>query len=196
MENKKDTVIAKISFSKGILNGRSIVLAQTGIGKVNAAIATTIMIEHFKPSEIVFSGIAGGINPALFPGDIVIGTKVTYHDYGAIEDGGMLYRPTKNPYTMQENPVTFNCDSALIQKALSVAPKLKFSKVKRDNGSFTPTITKGNYRYRRRLCFIGNGYAKIKKRSGCGGDRNGRCCCCTNLLSARCTIFDHTQSER
>lgn len=143
MSNKKDTIIAKINFSKGILNSRSIVLAQTGIGKVNAAIATTIMIEHFKPREIVFSGIAGGINPALFPGDIVIGTKVTYHDYGAIEDGGMLYRPTRNPYTMQENPVTFNCDSALIQKALSAAPKLKFSKVKRENGSFFPTITKG-----------------------------------------------------
>jgi adenosylhomocysteine nucleosidase len=143
MENKKDTVIAKIRFTRGILSGRPVVLAQTGIGKVNAAIATSVMIEHFRPREIVFSGIAGGIDPGLFPGDIVIGTQVTYHDYGAIEEGGMLYRPTRNPYTMIENPVSFNCDSALVQKAMSVSSHLKFSKVKRENGSFLPARKKG-----------------------------------------------------
>ena len=143
MENKKDTVIAHIRFTKGILNGRSVVLAQTGIGKVNAAITTTLMIEYFKPREIVFSGIAGGIDPALFPGDIVIGTAVTYHDYGAIEDAGMVYRPTKNPWTMADNPVMYNCDSLLVKKAIAVSKSLSFSKVKRENGSFAPAVKKG-----------------------------------------------------
>ena len=143
MENKKDTMIAHIRFTKGILNGRSVVLAQTGIGKVNAAITTTLMIDHFKPKEIVFSGIAGGIDPALLPGDIVIGTQVTYHDYGTIQDDGMKYGPTRNPYTMQENPVVFNCDSVLVQKAISVSAGLKFEKIKRENGSFPPAIKKG-----------------------------------------------------
>lgn len=143
MENRKDTVIAQTLFSKGMLNGKSIVLAQTGIGKVNAAITTMLMIEHFKPEEIVFSGIAGGIDTSLNPGDIVIGTQVTYHDYGAIEDSAMIYTPTKNPYNMIENPIVFNCDSMLIQKAVSISKKLKFEKVKRENGSFSPSITKG-----------------------------------------------------
>jgi len=143
MENRKDTIISRTLFSKGILSGKPIVLAQTGIGKVNAAITTTLMIEHFKPNEIVFSGIAGGIDTALNPGDIVIGTQVTYHDYGAIEDSGMVYTPTKNPYDMAENPISFNCDSALIQKAVLVSQNLKFEKVKRENGSFYPSITKG-----------------------------------------------------
>ena len=143
MENKKDTIIAHISFTKGTLNGRSVVLAQTGIGKVNAAITTTLMIQYFKPKEIVFSGIAGGIDPALFPGDIVIGTQVTYHDYGAIEDTGMKYLPTKNPWTMAVNPVMYTCDSALVQKAISVSTGLNFSKVFRENGSFAPAVTKG-----------------------------------------------------
>ena len=143
IENKKDTVIANIHFTKGLLNGKSVVLAQTGIGKVNAAITTTLMIQYFKPKEIVFSGIAGGIDPALFPGDIVIGTEVTYHDYGAIEDAGMKYLPTKNPWTMLENPVRYACDSALVQKAISVSKGLDFSKVTRENGSFAPTVKKG-----------------------------------------------------
>ncbi len=143
MTNPKDTVIAQIRFTKGILNGRKIVLAQTGIGKVNAAITTTLLIEHFKPREIVFSGIAGGIDPELLPGDIVIGTQVTYHDYGTMEDSGMIYTPTKNPSDMTENPVIFNCDSVLVQKAIQVSKGLTFEKVKRENGSFFPSVTKG-----------------------------------------------------
>lgn len=143
MENRKDTVIARTLFSRGMLNGKPVVLAQTGIGKVNAAITTSLLIEHFKPEEIVFSGIAGGIDTSLNPGDIVIGTQVTYHDYGALEDIGMIYTPTKNPYDMAENPIIFNCDSALIQKAVAISKDLKFEKVKRGNGSFSPSVTSG-----------------------------------------------------
>jgi len=143
MANKKDTIIANIRFTKGILNGKSVVLAQTGIGKVNAAITTTLMIQYFKPKEIVFSGIAGGIDPGLFPGDIVIGTEVTYHDYGAIEDSGMIYLPTKNPWTMTENPVKYVSDPALVEKAISVSKGIKFSQVIRENGSFSPVVKKG-----------------------------------------------------
>lgn len=143
MENKKDTLIGHIRFIKGSLKGKPVVLAQTGIGKVNAAITTTLMIDHFKPKHIVFSGIAGGIDPALFPGDIVIGTHITYHDYGTIEDSGMLYTPTNNPFTMMPNPIIFNCDSILVQKAILVSSGLKFEKVRREGRSFLPAIKKG-----------------------------------------------------
>lgn len=144
MDNKKDTIIQQIRFTSGTLNGRNIVLAQTGIGKVNAAITTTLMLEHFQPNEIVFSGIAGGIDPTLSPGDIVIGTSVTYHDYGMAEDSGMKYWSTKNPATMLENPRLFICDTTLVQTAVDVSKNLIFSKIKRDNGSFTPTVKQGN----------------------------------------------------
>ena len=143
MQNKKDTLIQQIRFVKGMLNGKSVVLAQTGIGKVNAAITTTLMIEHFKPKQIVFSGIAGGIDPTLLPGDIVIGTQIAYHDYGSIDDSGMHYTPTKNAAYSKENPVFFKCDSVLVQKALSISTGLSFAKIKRDEGSFPPAIKKG-----------------------------------------------------
>src|SRR5947209_253068 len=91
MLNKKDTFIQRLRFTTGLLNGRAVVLAQTGVGKVNAAITTTLMIEHFKLHEIIFSGIAGGIDNSLAPGDIVIATAVAYHDYGSVTDSGMVY---------------------------------------------------------------------------------------------------------
>ena len=82
IEHKKDTAIQGISFSTGKIHNRQVVITRSGIGKVNAAIITTLMIEHFQPGHIIFSGIAGGLNPSMHPGDVVVAEKIAYHDYG------------------------------------------------------------------------------------------------------------------
>lgn len=138
-----DTVIQQIHFTKGILKGKQVVVAQTGIGKVNAAIVTTLMLEHFKPQSIVFSGIAGGVDSTLQPGDIIIGTTLTYHDYGAVTDAGMVYNATKNPTTMMPNPLYFACDTGLVSMAMAVAKTVHLEKVQRGDNSFLPTIKSG-----------------------------------------------------
>ena len=73
--------IEGIRFVAGKLHGRNVVVAWTGVGKVNAAMTTTLLIEHFKPGNIIFTGIAGAVNPDLRPGDIVIAEK-TAHQVG------------------------------------------------------------------------------------------------------------------
>jgi adenosylhomocysteine nucleosidase len=143
MESPRDTVISNLRFTKGKLNGRDVVVAETGIGKVNAAMITTIMIQQFRPREIIFSGIAGGVNPALSPGDLVIGTQVGYHDFGALSDDGIKYWATKNPFTGKDNPVFFKCDSMLVQKALAVSKNLQLTKLKRSEGMMAPAVKLG-----------------------------------------------------
>lgn len=64
----------------GELDGVSIALCLGGIGKVNAAIATTILIEHFSVDCIVNTGSAGGVDAGLRIGDAVIGTQIVHHD--------------------------------------------------------------------------------------------------------------------
>ena len=140
---RKDTVIQHIHFLQGILNGRQVVIAQTGIGKVNAAIVTTLLLDHFQPRELIFTGIAGGVNPALAPGDIVIATKTAYHDFGTITPDSLKRRPTRNPFTMQENPEFFSCDSLLVQMALSTAAGLQLEKITGKTNSRTPKIISG-----------------------------------------------------
>src|SRR5882762_2957892 len=78
VQDKKESNIATLHFTEGVLAGRRVVVVLTGIGKVNAAITTTLVIEHFHPAEVLFSGIAGGVDPGLSPGDLVIGKKVAY----------------------------------------------------------------------------------------------------------------------
>lgn len=61
-------------------NDSDIVLQKCGIGKVNAAIGATMMIEKHHPDVIISSGCAGGADPSLNVGDVVVAMETTYHD--------------------------------------------------------------------------------------------------------------------
>lgn len=57
-----------------------IVVAYSKIGKVFSTLTATIMIEKFKCNILLFSGVAGGINPKLQIGDLIVANKLTQHD--------------------------------------------------------------------------------------------------------------------
>ena len=61
-------------------NDPNVVLQKCGIGKVNAAIGATMMIEKHHPDVIISSGCAGGADPSLNMGDVVVAAETTYHD--------------------------------------------------------------------------------------------------------------------
>lgn len=85
--NIKEEIIHNIKFYVGKLNNNDVVFVQSGIGKVNAAMTTTLLIEKFNVKEIVFSGVAGSVNENLKIGDIVIGVDVVQHDMDVTEFG-------------------------------------------------------------------------------------------------------------
>lgn len=82
--------IAHVLFYKGQIENKEVVLAQSGIGKVNAAITTTLLIENFKPDLIINTGSAGSVDANLNIGDIIISNKVYYHDADATAFGYKL----------------------------------------------------------------------------------------------------------
>src|SRR4051812_23319421 len=143
IKDRKDLIIQNIRFSTGKLNSRNVVLAQTGIGKVNAASTTSLILDHFNPAEVIFSGIAGGINSALHPGDLVVGTQVAYHDYGTLTPDSMLIRRTRNPFTMQDNPDYFPCDTNLIRLATTAANNVTLHKIWTGTDNIAPQVIKG-----------------------------------------------------
>lgn len=143
MQDKTEFVIQHLTFTEGRLNGQHVVLAQTGIGKVNASLTTILLIEHFHPKAIVFTGIAGAINPTLAPGDLVIGTTLAHHDYGALTPTGIQRRPTRDPATMRENPIYFPCDTSLIHLAQRAGKNLILEKIKSPQGLRSPKIISG-----------------------------------------------------
>ncbi|MHA1599338.1 MAG: 5'-methylthioadenosine/adenosylhomocysteine nucleosidase [Alphaproteobacteria bacterium] len=71
---------AGIETVQGEFGGVEIVLAQCGIGKVNATICTQMLIDYFQPGALVFSGVAGGLLPNMQVGDVVIASHLIQYD--------------------------------------------------------------------------------------------------------------------
>jgi adenosylhomocysteine nucleosidase len=61
-----------LTFLTGTLSGKPVLLMQSGISMVNAAMTTQLVIDRFAVKRIVFSGIAGGVDPALSIGDVIV----------------------------------------------------------------------------------------------------------------------------
>ncbi|MDE6073300.1 MAG: 5'-methylthioadenosine/adenosylhomocysteine nucleosidase [Muribaculaceae bacterium] len=72
--------INNFTFHKGKAGRHEIVALQSGIGKVNAAVATLTLIENFHPALVMNTGVAGGTGNGASILDVVIGTRIAYHD--------------------------------------------------------------------------------------------------------------------
>src|SRR5262249_11939408 len=134
LTDRKERTVQGVRFVTGSLKGRTVVLAHSGMGEVNAAMAATLLVEHFRPAHVLFTGIAGGVNPDLGPGDIVIGGRTAYYDYGELTPKGFRPLPTVDPLTAKPNPLTFAADAGLLARAEQAAADLKLAPVKTSKG--------------------------------------------------------------
>lgn len=69
-----------IRFHTGTLRGKPVVICKCGVGKVNAAVYTQVLIDRFNANKVIFTGVAGALDPELNIGDIVISTSCQQHD--------------------------------------------------------------------------------------------------------------------
>ncbi|MBD7906892.1 5'-methylthioadenosine/S-adenosylhomocysteine nucleosidase [Sporosarcina gallistercoris] len=110
LQNARHTVIAGYEFSEGTLGGREVILVKSGIGKVNAAVATTLLLQLFKPDAVLNTGSAGGIGENLEVGTVVLSSDVTHHDVDVTAFGYALGQ-------VPGGPVTYVADEKLLQVA-------------------------------------------------------------------------------
>ncbi|TAH50300.1 MAG: 5'-methylthioadenosine/adenosylhomocysteine nucleosidase [Treponema sp.] len=90
------TTIGSLEFHEGILDGCPVVIVCGGVGKVNAALCTQILVSVFSVDAIVNSGSAGGLDPRLRVLDMVVSTDAVHHDMDATWFG---YAPGQVPGT-------------------------------------------------------------------------------------------------
>jgi adenosylhomocysteine nucleosidase len=117
MTKRKEYTIANSLFIEGKINEKEVVLLKSGIGKVNAAMATTILMERFNPNVVINTGSAGGFSTNLSVGDIVISDEVVHHDVDAT---AFKYEYGQVPRL----PATFKADASLIEETKQVMDEL------------------------------------------------------------------------
>ncbi|OUR80105.1 5'-methylthioadenosine/S-adenosylhomocysteine nucleosidase [Colwellia psychrerythraea] len=97
LTDAKSTEHAGYTFHQGQLDGSDVVIVQSGIGKVAAALATAILIDRFQVDYVVNTGSAGGFDAALKVGDIVVSSEVRYHDVDLTAFGYEVGQLPANP---------------------------------------------------------------------------------------------------
>ena len=97
MDNTESQTIAGIEFIAGTLNGKEVIVTRSGIGKVAASIATTLLIERYAPEAIINTGSAGGFVDSLAIGDIVISSEVRHHDVDVTAFGYEIGQMAQQP---------------------------------------------------------------------------------------------------
>jgi len=114
---------ANMEFYKGILLDKDVVIVRSGIGKVNAAICTQILIDDFNVDIVINTGVAGRVNEKLNPGDVVISKDLVQHDV----DGTCIdYKPGQIP---RMDDYIFKADEKLISLAFEATKDIEHFKV-------------------------------------------------------------------
>jgi adenosylhomocysteine nucleosidase len=143
LQDVREVQVRGYVFREGKLDGRLIVVGRSGVGKVNAAIITTLLIGEFKPRAVLFTGTAGAIDPALRPGDVVIGTSLAQHDAGAQTADGVRLRGLRNAVTGEVDPVVVPAPEPLLSLARRSAKELRLPPIRIDNENHLPRIVEG-----------------------------------------------------
>lgn len=133
MEHVKVETIAAMDFYRGTLKGKEAVVVRSGIGKVNAAICTQILVDHYHVTAVINTGIAGSLKSEINIGDVVLSTDTVHHDMDAT---GFGYLPGQIP---QMKEFSFPADENLRNLAYECCQE-----VNPEIGIFTGRVVSGD----------------------------------------------------
>lgn len=136
LENKTVVRISGNDYYTGTLAGTPAVVVQCGIGKVNAARCTQVLIDRFSPRAVINSGIAGGIGENLRVGDIVVAGALVEHDFDASALGYTKGNVCEGEKTQ---PTFFRSDPDLVAAVCGTAKR-----VAPERGVHTGVIASGD----------------------------------------------------
>jgi adenosylhomocysteine nucleosidase len=120
LSNCETITHAGYNFYQGQIDSTDVVIVQSGIGKVAAALATAILIDKFQPDYVVNTGSAGGFDPSLKVGDIVVSSEVRYHDVDVTAFGYEMGQLPANPAAFIPHPTLVNAAQVGIKELTNI----------------------------------------------------------------------------
>lgn len=114
LENVREEHFHHLRVLRGDYQGHTLTVIESGIGKVNAAIATAHIIARDRPRAVINTGSAGGLGKNVHIGDVVVGSRVAHHDVDVRAFGYALGQ-------VPQMPLEYLADSTLAQAAAQAA---------------------------------------------------------------------------
>ena len=139
----KRGLLACFPYRQGILQGRRVVTAVTGVGVTNGAMVAALFIEKFRPAELIVSGTGSRFNPRIRTGDTVISTRTVHHAAGSLTDSGMVYRKVRGPLAGQMTHYQFAPDARLLRLARAAAAGYEADPVTVEGETYRPRVLTG-----------------------------------------------------
>jgi len=143
LQGVKTGKIHDFPFWSGSIGRKPVVLAITGVGKTNTAMVAALFIDYFKPERLIYTGTAARVNRALETGDIILGRKVLHHDFGTLQQTGMLYRKTIGPVKGRQTSYQYAADTGLLKSAVAAAKIYPPREVTANGKTYVPAIRPG-----------------------------------------------------
>lgn len=127
--------LGALTFEAGLLDQVPVVLVEAGIGKVNTATVASLLAVRFDADPILFTGVAGGLDPSLAIGDLVIGHRTVQHDAGVIStEGFSVYQAGHVPFFNPTDRLGYESSSALVEKARNLLAGLALPPLETEAG--------------------------------------------------------------
>jgi adenosylhomocysteine nucleosidase/futalosine hydrolase len=117
MKDARKRELWGIPYWQGDIEGKPVVVAITGIGKVYTGMTTTLFLTELKPRLVLMSGTGARINQRLRTGDVIVASTLYEHDYGSLTHNDMVYRPFNSPVNGAEVENALSPPNALLKLA-------------------------------------------------------------------------------
>ncbi|HPQ62354.1 MAG TPA: 5'-methylthioadenosine/adenosylhomocysteine nucleosidase [Bacillota bacterium] len=118
MENKSQVTMADKEFYHGFISGKEVVVAKSGIGKVNATMTTTMLLTNWQIEAVLNIGVAGGVRNC-HTGDIVLADGIVY-------SGATIADIDDVPFgKMGNDPLIVTCDEKMLYEARKILEQKK-----------------------------------------------------------------------
>lgn len=125
MENKNTNTFYDFKFTSGTVHNKKVTVVVCGVGKVNAAMCTLLLIEKFSPEVVINSGVAGSLSELVSIGDIVVAKNSVEHDMNATALGDKQGEVTLAHKTV----MYFDCDKKAYETMYKACKEIEDTRV-------------------------------------------------------------------
>ena len=138
----KKTTIQGVTYYQGKLANKSVVVAALGVGNINTAAGTAILIDRFKPKAVILIGVAGGFEP----NNIIIATRLIYYNFGikTVNNKFTILPTIKAGTSNRLNPLYLSSNRTLVNSALIAKKTFVMKPIKYKHQIYKGEIKKGS----------------------------------------------------